>query len=88
MESMTFGEYLKRLRKAKGFSSTYKLSLSADVSQAFISQIENGRRVPSPEIIRKISNALGVTHIGMMIRAGHVTEEEVLTYRRGHGIHD
>jgi transcriptional regulator with XRE-family HTH domain len=75
---MPFGEYLRQLRNSKGLSSTH-----LGVSQTFISNIETGNRpAPSPDIIRKLSSALGVTHIGMMIKAGHVTEEEVMQAAR------
>lgn len=85
--SNEFGKYLKALRKAKGMTLT-KLAEDSGGSHPYLSQIENGKRVPSPEIIRKISQALGCTHIGMMIKVGHVTEEEVLTFRKEQRIND
>lgn len=88
MQGNTFGQYLRALRKAKGFNLT-GLSKISGVSHPYLSQIESGRKTPpTPDVIRKLSQALGVTHIGMMIKAGHVTEEEVLTFRREHGIFD
>ncbi|NHN33507.1 helix-turn-helix domain-containing protein [Paenibacillus agricola] len=88
MEPNSFGVYLKALRKAKGVSSSHKLSFLSGVSQTFIVHLELGKRIPSPEIIRKLSTALGVSHIGMMIKAGHLTLEEVLAVRTKHGIED
>jgi transcriptional regulator with XRE-family HTH domain len=85
MDPVEFGAYLKQLRKAKGLT----LCEISEVSHPYMSQIENGKKgLPSPDIIRKLSTALGVTHIGMMIKAGHITEAEVLTMRRDHGIND
>lgn len=83
----TFGPYLRQLRKAKGLRIR-QLEPLTGLSNSFLSQIETGARSASPDTIRKLSAALGVTHIGMMIKAGHVTEDEVLTYRRAAGIAD
>lgn len=81
----SFGDYLKQLRKAKGMRIRH-IEEKTGVSNCYLSQLETGKRgVPSPEMIRKLSSALGVTHIGMMIKAGHVTEDEVLTLRRDCG---
>lgn len=85
---MKFGEYLRALRKSKGMTLKDIENLT-EISHCYLSQIEKGRRTsPSPEIIRGISNALGVTHIGMMIKAGYLTEEEVLFHRSQNGIED
>ncbi|MNM64187.1 HTH-type transcriptional repressor RghR [compost metagenome] len=82
----SFGEYLQRLRHSKGFTQ-YGLGKISGVSRPYIEQIEIGRKpAPSPGIIRSLSAALGVTHVGMMIKAGHITLEEVLTCREEHGI--
>jgi transcriptional regulator with XRE-family HTH domain len=81
---LSFGEYLKSLRKAKALTA-YKLAKDSGVSHPFIHQIESGKKSNvSPEIIRKLSQALGCTHIGMMIKAGHVTEQEVFGWIEKH----
>lgn len=85
MEPTEFGTYLKRLRNSRKLTVRQLDELSG-VSHSYISQIEIGTREPKYDIIRKLSTALGVTHIGMMIKAGHVTEEEVLTMRRESGV--
>ncbi|MEC0140776.1 helix-turn-helix transcriptional regulator [Paenibacillus macerans] len=83
-----FGSYLKKLRKSKQLSGKTFAELCG-FGQSYVSQIETGvKGIPSPETIRRMSNVLGVTHIGMMIKAGYVTEEEVLTYRKQAGISD
>ncbi|MFK4167677.1 helix-turn-helix domain-containing protein [Paenibacillus lautus] len=87
---MRFGEYLKQLRKAKGMTLV-ELAEGSGFSHSYLSQIETGKKRctnVSPEVIRGLSDALGVTHIGMMIKAGYLTEEEVLIYRRESGIND
>lgn len=88
MSTQSFGEYLRQLRKAKGIGSSHKMSKASGVSQSFIAHIELGKKMPSPDVVRKFAETLGVTHIGLMIKAGHVTEEEVLTFRQENGIND
>jgi transcriptional regulator with XRE-family HTH domain len=71
-----FGTYLKLLRKAKGLTFLDIMG-SCGVSQPYLSQLENGKCIPSPDIVRKLSTALNCTHIGLMIKAGHITDQEV-----------
>lgn len=81
-----FGTYLKNLRKSKKVTLV-ELSRMVGVSQGYLSNIETGvRGIPSPELLRKVSKALGTTHIGMMIKAGYLTEKEVLIFREESGI--
>ncbi|WP_211746392.1 helix-turn-helix transcriptional regulator [Paenibacillus sp. Marseille-Q4541] len=82
-----FGDYLRSLRNTKGFTPT-EIAHSAGLSQPFISQLESGQRNPAPETLRKLSNVLNVSYIGLMIKAGHLTEAEVLECRREAGIID
>lgn len=87
MSTQAFGEYLRKLRKAKGLSQR-DVEAETTISHKTMYGYEYGITLPQPDVIRKLSLALGVTHIGLMIKAGHVTEEEVLTFRREHGIND
>jgi transcriptional regulator with XRE-family HTH domain len=102
VSDVSFGQYLRQLRKAKGFTleqlaGTTQSSFSylsqlergerGATTKQHLSNIENGRRLPSSDILRKLSQALNVSYIGMLIKAGHVTEDEVLTYREQHGVH-
>ena len=85
---MKFGEYLRALRQSKGMTIK-EVAKSVFLSLPYLSQIETGvRDTPSPQMIRDLSKALGVTHVGMMIKAGYLTEEEVLLYRFQNGIKD
>lgn len=80
MEAVEFGAYLKTLRKSKKLT-VRGLAQKSEVAQSYITNVENGNRgVPSASIIRKLSAALGCTHIGMMIKAGHITESEVFGF--------
>jgi SOS-response transcriptional repressor LexA/DNA-binding XRE family transcriptional regulator len=70
-----FGENLKELRKRKGLKIR-ELEALAKVSNAYLSQLENGKRgKPSPEIIKKLAPHLGVTYTELMKLAGYITED-------------
>ncbi|MEK5415852.1 helix-turn-helix domain-containing protein [Paenibacillus sp. FSL L8-0708] len=76
--SQSFGEYLQQLRKAKGFTAA-SLGLELNVHPTYISRLEQDRGgVPTPEKLREIAAALDCSFIGMMIKAGHITEAEAL----------
>jgi len=55
----TFGERLREAREMKGWSQS-ELADELDVTQAMISQLENGRRRPTPAVITKLAEVLGV----------------------------
>jgi SOS-response transcriptional repressor LexA len=70
-----FGEKLRELRQTKGFKIRELENLSG-VSNAYLSQLENGKRgKPSPEIIKKLAPHLGVTYTELMRMAGYITED-------------
>ncbi|WP_234031554.1 helix-turn-helix domain-containing protein [Lentibacillus cibarius] len=76
LEPEEFGEYLRSLRKRKGLTIKQLANLS-NVSNAYISQIENGKRgVPSPDVIRKFHEQLDVNQEHLMQQAGHVQDTE------------
>lgn len=78
MRITRFGQYLKELREGKGLS-THKLAELSGVSQSYISHVENGRKkkTPSPEILKKLADALEVQYMELMQDAGYVPEEEL-----------
>ena len=54
-----------------------QLELYSGVSNSYLSQMENGKRgIPSPEIIKKLSNGLNVDYNELMKRAGYLEETE------------
>lgn len=72
MSTNDFGNYLRALRKSKSLT-TRKVADLSGVSQSFISNLENGNRgLPSPEILQKLSTALGVNYIELMEKAGYL----------------
>ncbi|OCT12531.1 hypothetical protein A8709_32435 [Paenibacillus pectinilyticus] len=76
MESKDFGEYIRKLRNDRKLTIR-QLELYSQVSNAYISQLESGKRgVPSPEILKKLAKPLGVEHEELMIAAGHIHKNE------------
>ncbi len=58
---MNLSQRIKQLREEKGFSLG-KLAETAEVSKAYLSQLENNvSKQPSAEILFKIASALGTT---------------------------
>ncbi len=80
MNAISFGNYLREKRKARGFT-LIELGEMSGLSQPYLSQIENGKKgIPSPEVLRNLSKALGESHTELMIRAGHLKSGEVNGY--------
>lgn len=68
-----FAAYLKKLRKEKGLTIRELEKLSG-VSNAYISLLENGRKgFPSPDILKKIHEPLGVSYDELMEKAGYIS---------------
>jgi transcriptional regulator with XRE-family HTH domain len=70
--TMTFGDYIKGLRKSINLSQR-ALAEKAGVSSAEISRLESGeRKNPSPSTVKAIAGALGVSYEDLMARAGYM----------------
>jgi transcriptional regulator with XRE-family HTH domain len=71
-----FGEYVRKLRKAKGLTLK-QVEAGAEVSNAYISQIERGRRnPPHPDILKRLAKLYEVTHRDLLIAAGYLEDPE------------
>ena len=68
---MKIGKYIKKLREDKELSIN-QLALYSDVSAAHISRIERGLREPSPDILKKIAEALKISYENLMTVAGYL----------------
>lgn len=55
-----FGMRLRYLREQRHWSQE-QLSFESGINKNYISDIENGRRNPTLEIMEKLANSLGVT---------------------------
>ncbi len=72
-----FGEYLKILRERAGLSQE-ALAEEAEISSAYVSQIETGRRnPPTPDVLRRMAPSLGVAYTVLLMQAGHLTDAEL-----------
>lgn len=82
MENNQFGNYLKSLRLSQRMTIR-KLEELSGVSNSYISQIEKGVSMPSPEILKKLYKPLGVSFSEMMVKAGHMQYEDLDDYLIG-----
>ena len=53
------GRRIQRARKERGWSQ-HRLAQAVDVQDNAVSRWENGRHMPSPPMLERIGNALGV----------------------------
>lgn len=67
------GSYLKEVRKKSGLSLR-EVEDATDISNAYLSQLENGRVTkPSPHILHGLATVYRVPYETLMERAGYVT---------------
>lgn len=74
----SFGDFFRRLRRAKGFKAQKRLAELSGVSQTTISRIEDGSQVPTPETLKALAKVLDVAVFDLMAVAGHYDEEDLL----------
>ncbi|MCI3028551.1 helix-turn-helix domain-containing protein [Desemzia sp. C1] len=67
----TFAEYLKEVRKNKKLTMI-DLQKATGISQSYLSQLENGKSLPSDKIIKKLSKGLASND-----EESHVLEKEM-----------
>ena len=71
---MTFGEYIRKLRKDCKLSQR-DLAEKSGISNAEISRIESGeRKNPAPAILKAIAPHIGVTYEELLQMAGYIEE--------------
>lgn len=80
-KSDNIGEFIKKLRKEKNYTIA-KLSEKSSVSSTFISQVENGQRNPSADILGKLAGPLGVPKNYLLYIAGYIdpVDMDTLSY--------
>ena len=75
---MSLSQKIKQLREEKGFSLG-KLAETAEVSKAYLSQLENKvSKQPSAEILFKIASALGTTIADLLDKPVRVQSTDFL----------
>lgn len=65
------GHYLKCLRESLGYS-TYDVNKLCDISQSYLSLVENGKRKPSAVILKKLAPIYNVNYIDLYEKAGYL----------------
>ena len=68
MSNKELGAYLKSIREKLGYS-THEISRLCDISQSFISLVENGKRKASPIILKKFSDIYFLDYIDLLEKA-------------------
>jgi transcriptional regulator with XRE-family HTH domain len=69
-----FGRYLRRLRQERDLTLK-QVELASGVSNAYISQLERGRRKsPHPDILKGLAKAYGVPVEDLLRAAGYLGE--------------
>ncbi|MFB6366218.1 helix-turn-helix domain-containing protein [Paenibacillus elgii] len=83
MNVQQFGAYLKSLREAKGLTLT-QLGDRIGYSNPYLSQIETGKKknMPSPELLEKLVEPLGVEYADLMAAAGYRKLADTHKYRQ------
>ena len=69
MSNQTLGEIVREARLAKD-KSLREVSKLLEITPSYMSDIENDRRVPSEEVLRNITNLLGLDFDHLMALAG------------------
>jgi transcriptional regulator with XRE-family HTH domain len=75
-DEQDFGDYLTQAMDAAGLSIA-DLNRLTGISDSVISKWRNGRTIPSVENLRLLAPALGVTTRDLVVRAGHMSPDEV-----------
>lgn len=70
----SIGKYLKELRQAARMT-TREASIRSGVSSPYISEVEQGKKNPSPLVLRKLAKVYEVNYEELFSVAG-ITEEE------------
>lgn len=72
---MEVGSFIKEKRKAKSLTLR-ELANTINLSHSYLSQIENGQRKASPELLEKFSKALDVNYMQLLEEAGYISEKD------------
>jgi len=84
-EKVTLGDYLASIRKSRSLTlRQVEEATNKDVSNAYLSQIENDKvQKPSPNILHALANLYGVSYESLMERAGYIASARSESERHG-----
>jgi transcriptional regulator with XRE-family HTH domain len=83
----SLGQYLASIRSDRGYSLRQVEEItSKQVSNAYLSQIENGQiQQPSPNILNALAEAYKISLQGLMEKAGYIIPVEKRAKKERHG---
>ena len=61
---------IRKSRKEKNLTLT-ELANKTELTQGYLSNLENGNRKPSPEVLKKLSHELDISYSGLLDEAGY-----------------
>ena len=71
LSNKELGQYLKDIRESLGYS-TRDINKLCEISQSYISLMENGKRRPSPIILKKLASTYFLDYIDLYEKAGYI----------------
>lgn len=81
MDDLSFGEWLREARIEKDITLR-SLAGQLGITPAYLSDIENGHRIPAEDVIQKLTDALELDFEEAMVRAGRFGQETENYVRR------
>ncbi|MGM0112067.1 helix-turn-helix domain-containing protein [Enterococcus sp. DIV0187] len=78
---MTIGDNIKKVRKLRGMTQ-FDLAAATGLSRSYLGDLENSRRNPSTETIKKLSKKLGVSLLFLMTGNPTATDTLVITDKK------
>lgn len=76
MEEDTMGEALRLLRIFNGYKST-ELAKKLELSQSYVSELENGKKQPTMEVLDKYAKVFEMKKSTLMLFAESLEGEEI-----------
>ena len=75
--TIELAKYLKNIRESLGYS-IYDVNKLCEISPSYLSLMENGKRRPSPVILKKLSSIYHIDYNDLLIKAGYseIVEDE------------
>ena len=70
LSNKELGQYLKSVREAFGYS-IYDVNKLCDISPSYFSLMENGKRRPSPIILKKLAPIYNLDYVDLLEKAGY-----------------
>lgn len=71
ISNIELGHYLKNIREQLKYS-THDVNKLCDISQSYISLMENGKRKPSPMILKKLAFIYNLDYLDLYEKAGYI----------------